>query len=349
MKRYVAFLALTGLLLVASGCGDDGDDAAAPSGTQSTDCKKVDDVKIGFPGLPPDFVQMGTPLADRRGVFEKYCIDAEFIGVESGVAAFRAMAAGEFAFAYSGSISPILAKGEGANAKVFMSPAALLDFQIVALPDNGSCEQLKGKRVATDGPGGLIHALMEQFLATCDLDINKDVNVAIGDPETFGAQLAAEAVVATAAHLDERIAIEKDLKVELTVIDNAWEYAPDFHYASLSTAGEALEENRDLYVRISAAILESNAWLVDPANRDEAIGLIAEVSENSEEVVTEVYDTFATNFPATCEEALPEKAFQFLIDLQLELGNLKKAISVQDLVDQSVCQDAAALVEQNAS
>lgn len=356
MKRYGVCLALTSLLLLAA-CGgsdgDDADDAAAPSGSQSGsqsgDCTEVDEIKIGFPGLPPDFVQMGTPLADRRGVFEKYCIDVEFIGVESGIAAFRAMAAGEFAFSYSGSISPILAKGEGADAKIFMSPAALLDFQIVALPGHESCEKLKGERVATDGPGGLIHALMEQFLATCDLNINKDVSVAIGDPETFGAQLAAEAVVATAAHLDERISIQKDLGVDLQVIDNAWEYAPDFHYASLSTAGDALRDNRDLYVRISAAILESNAWLVDPANRAEAIPLISEISEQSEEVVTEVYDTFAKNFPDTCERALPEKAYEFLIDLQLELGNLAEPVEVSDLVDQSVCQDATKLVAERAS
>ncbi len=349
LQRTLIVLVLAGLL--AAGCGgddDDGGDAAAGGGSQTPgECSEPDQVEIGFPGLPPDFVQMGTPLADERGVFEKYCIEAEFIGVESGISAFRAMAAGEFQFSYSGSISPVLAKGEGADAVVFMSPANLLDFQVSALPGFDDCESLAGEPIATDGPGGLNHAIMEQYLATCDLDIDSDVRVQIGDPETFGAQLAAGTVKAAALHADERLFVADEIGIDLQVLGNAWEYAPDFHYASLSTAGAALEENRDLYVRISAAILESNQWLVDPANREDAIEIIAEVSEQPEEVVAEVYDTFGANFPDTCEEALDLDAFQYLIDLQVELGNLEEAYDPEELVDTSVCEDAAQLVEES--
>lgn len=352
--RIMALLAVAALL--AAGCGGDddddggGDDAAGPGSGESAqvgDCEEMDQIDIGFPGLPPDFVQMGTPLANERGVFEKYCIEANFIGVESGISAFRAMAAGEFAFSYSGSISPVLAKVEFEDAVVFMSPAHLLDFQVSALPGYEDCESLAGEPIATDGPGGLNHAIMEQYLATCDLDIDTDVQVQVGDPETFGSQLAGEAVVAAALHADERLFVADEIGIDLQVLGNAWEYAPDFHYASLSTARNQLEENRDLYVRISAAILESNQWLVDEANKDEAIQIIAEVSEQPEAVVQEVYETFGANFPDSCEEALNLDAFQYLIDLQVELGNLEEPYDPAELVDASVCEDAAALVEES--
>jgi len=341
--RMARMFAAIVLLLTACGGGTAGGGGSG-GGREPGACEGYDEIKIGFPGLPPDFVQMGLPLAVHRGILEEYCVRGELVATESGIAAFRATMAGEFLFSYSGTVSPILGKGEGADAVVFMSPAHLLDFQVAALPRYDSCEALEGQPVATDGPGGLIHAVMEQFLATCGLDIDRDVQVQIGDPETFPAQLASEAVVATALHVDEKIFAEQEIGVDLVELGNAWEYAPLFHYASLSASRKAVEENRDLFVRISAAILESNRWLVDPANKDEAIVAIADVSEQPEDVVRQAYETFGTHFPTGCDEALNPDAFQFLIDLQVELGNLEQPYPVDELVDPSVCQDAEQLV-----
>jgi NitT/TauT family transport system substrate-binding protein len=339
----VCTLALV-LLLAVSACGGDGEGGNAPAA--SSDCKQVDQMKIGFPGLPPDFVQMGTPLANELGYFGHNCLKVTFTGLESGIASFRAMAAGEFDMAYSGSISPILAKGQGADARVWMSPAALLDFQIAARPELTSCAALRGQQVATDGPGGLIHAIMEQFLATCNLDIDKDVKVLVGDPENFGAQLSRGVVKATALHLDERITAEKQFKQDFTELGSAWEYAPNFHYASLAATGALLQQKRDQYVRAAAAILRANRWIANPANRDQAIKTIARVSEQDEDVVSQAYDAFATKFPTTCAQALKPAAYEYLIDLQLRLGNLKQRFSVNDLVDTTVCADAEGLLRQ---
>ena len=336
------------LLLLAACSGDGGDSSPEAAATTGADCESVDEVDIGFPGLPPDFVQMGLPMADYRGTLQEYCIVPNFIEVESGVAAFRAMAAGEFEFAYSGSVSPVLAKAEGAEASVFMSPANQLDFQVVGLDGYESCEALEGASIATDGPGGLIHAVMEAYLESCGLDIDSDVTVQIGDPETFGQQLASESVVASAVHIDEKFFIEDEIGVTLNVLGDAWEFTPLFHYASLSTATNRLEEDRDIYVRMSAAILETNRWLKDPANRDEAIEAMAEVSEQPVAVIEKAIDEYGFRFPTTCDEALDLKAFQFLIDQQAELGNIEEPYPAEDLVDTSICDEAEQMLDEQA-
>ena len=342
-------LAGMSLMLVLAACAGDSEDSAGDDPTAGADCEGTDDVRIGFPGLPPDFVQMGLPMANHRGVLQEYCIAPEFIEVESGVAAFRAMAAGEFEFAYSGSVSPVLAKAEGADATVFMSPANQLDFQTVALSGYDFVRVPRGQSIATDGPGGLIHAVMEAFLDNCGLDIDSDVRVQIGDPETFGQQLASETVVASAVHIDEKFFIEDEIGVTLNVLGNAWEFTPLFHYASLSTASSRLEEDHDLFVRISAAILETNRWLKDPANREEAVTAMAEVSEQPVEVIENAIEEYGFRFPTTCAEALDPAAFQFLIDQQTELGNLEESYPADELVDQSVCTEAEELVEERAA
>jgi NitT/TauT family transport system substrate-binding protein len=338
-----AFVLVLAFALAACGGGDE-EEPAAPAA--KADCQQVDAMKIGFPGLPPDFVQMGVPLANELGYFAHNCLDIEFTGLESGIASFRAMQAGEFDMAYSGSISPVLAKGQGADAKVWMSPAALLDFQVTTSKDITSCQQLRGQPIATDGPGGLNHAIMEQYLATCDLDIDTDAKVLVGDPENFGVQLSRGVVKAAALHLDERIGAEKQFKLDFNELGNSWEYAPDFHYASLSATGELLQQNRDKYVRAAAAVLRANRWLRDPANKDTAIQTISKVSEQDEDVVTEAYTTFGDKFPTTCAEALRPEAFEFLIDLQVQLKNLKQPFPASDLVDPSVCTAAEELLTQ---
>jgi ABC-type nitrate/sulfonate/bicarbonate transport system substrate-binding protein len=345
--RYRGVLGLTlslALLLAACGGGDDeGGDTAASAGGGSDGCESVDTLVLGYPGLPPDFVQMVTPLAAELGYFADNCLEVEFVGTESGIAAFRAMAAGEFDASFSGSVSPILAYGEGADAVVFGSPGALTDFQIVATGDIDSCEDLAGSTVATDGPGGLQHAITELFMTTCGLDINEDVELIIGDPETFPAQIAQGAVQATTMHIDERILAEQELDTEFNILGNSWEEFPTFHYGSYSTAIPVLEEKRDQFVRFMAAILQTGQWLQDESNRDEAIQVMGEVSEQPENVVVEAFELFGSRFPATCDEALDLEAYQYLIDLQADLGNLPEAYTAEDLVDVSVCADAETL------
>jgi ABC-type nitrate/sulfonate/bicarbonate transport system substrate-binding protein len=97
-------------------------------------------------------------------------------------------------------------------------------------------------------------------------------------------------------------------------------------------------------VRAAAAILRTNRWLADPANKDEAVKKIAEVSEQDEDVVTEAYDIFSTKFPVNCQQALRPEAYEFVIDLQVQLKNLKQAFPVGDLVDTTICTEAEALL-----
>jgi ABC-type nitrate/sulfonate/bicarbonate transport system substrate-binding protein len=348
--RRVLSLAM-GLLLFLAACGgDDGGDAET-SAAGGEECQEIDQMEVGHPGLPPDFIQMMLPLSIELGYMRDNCIEVEIIDFESGIAAFRAMAAGEFDMGLSGSVSPILAFGEGADAVGIAAGGALTDFQTVAVGDIETCEDLEGRSVATDGPGGLVHAITEQFLASCGLDIDKDVELVVGDPESFVGRIAQGAVEATSMHIDERIFAEEELGTELTVLANSWEEVPLFHYTTWSTARPLLDdpEKRDQFVRFIAALLKTGEWLADETNRDEAIQRMAVVSENPESVIEEAFNTFGSRFPTTCDEMMPLEAYNFLIELQVELGNLEEPFPATELIDKSVCMEAEALLAEESS
>ena len=343
IRSVFGFFVVFSLVMAACGGDDDDGDATAATG----DCETVDELQVGHPGLPPDFIQMVTPLAIELGYFEDNCIDVELIDFESGIAAFRAMAAGEFDVGLSGSISPILAFGEGAEAVGFAANGAYLDFQTVATGDIDSCEDVAGRRVATDGPGGLVHAVTEQYLAGCDINIDEDVELIIGDPETFVPQIAQGAIEVTSMHIDERIFAEDELGTELNILANAWEEVPDFHYGTFATATDVMEEKRELFVRFTAALLRTGQWLADEDNHEEAVTVMAEVAEVPESVIEEAFSAFGNRFPTSCDTMIPIESYQFLIDLQVELGNLQEPFDPEELIDTSVCEDAEALLAED--
>jgi ABC-type nitrate/sulfonate/bicarbonate transport system substrate-binding protein len=339
-RRFLA--ALVGLMLLATACGGDNGDTAASPTVGGEECEELEEMQVGHPGLPPDFIQMMLPLAVELGYMRDNCIEVEIIDFESGIAAFRAMAAGEFDMGLSGTVSPILAYGQGAEAVGIAAGGALTDFQTVATGDITTCEDTSGRIVATDGPGGLVHAITEQFLASCGVDIDTDVQLVIGEPETFVPRMAQGAIEVTSMHVDERIFAEQELGTELTVLGNSWEDVPLFHYTTWSTARPLLEdeERRDRFVRFIEALLRTGVWLDDDANRSEAVTLMAEVSEQPESVIEEAYATFGSNFPASCAEMMPIESYEFLIDLQVELGNLEEPFPATDFVDTSLCEEA---------
>jgi len=350
-RRGVLALCLSFLLVLAA-CGGDDEPTTSASSSDATggelgDCETFDSITSGAPGYPPDFIQMVPPLAIELGYFADECLEVEFIDFESGAAAFRAMAAGEFELGLSGSISPILAFGQGAPAVGFAASGAFVDFQVVATSDVQSCEDLAGKRVATDGPGGLVHAITEQYLAECGVNINDDVELIVGEPETFVARFAQGDIDATSMHIDERIFAQQELGSDLTVLANTWEEVPQFHYTTFATAPDVFEERREQFVRFTAALMRTARWMSDEANRAEAVTLMAEVSEQPESVIEESLDTFGNRWPTSCDTMIPLESYQFLIDLQVDLGNLEEPFDPTELIDTSVCEEAEArLTEQ---
>jgi ABC-type nitrate/sulfonate/bicarbonate transport system substrate-binding protein len=347
-RRILALL--TGLVLLLTACGgDDGDSNADAVGGE--DCEQIDQMEVGFPGLPADFIQMVFPLSIELGYVRDNCLDVEIVAVESGIAAFRAMAAGEFDLAYGGSVGPILAFGEGAAAAAIASPGALTDFQVVGTGDIETCEDVEGRTVATDGPGGLFHAITEQYLAGCGIDIDQDVELIVGDAETYGPRIAQGEIEVTALHIDQRILIEEEFDVEMNVLGNSWEEMPLFHYATWSTARPLLDDpaKRDQFVRFIASQLKAGEWLDDEANLEEAIEVMAVQSEQPEAVIEEAYSTFGPQFPTTCDEMMPLESYEFVIQLQVELGNLSEAYPATDLIDPSLCEEAEEMLAEEGS
>lgn len=365
--RMVALLAAMALLAVGCGGADDDqqvadggadetseapqasdDGSATEADASSGECDTPDSLRIATPSLPPDFIQLTVFVAEELGFYADYCLDVQAAELRSGINALRAMQSGETDVSMSGTVSFINAIGQGSPVQIWASPANRFDFQVLATADSGitSCEQLAGTTVATDGPGGLIHALAEAYLATCDLDLTTDVENFIGSPEDFGPQMEQGIVQASVLHTDDRLLTERERGIEFATLGNAWEYAPDFHYISFGSTVDLIEQNADAYSRVAAALLATNRWMKDPANKEEFIPMAAELAAIPEDIAEQTYDIFIEAFPETCAEALPEESFSYVIELQQELGNLEGDLAYEDVVRLDICEAGEALLDE---
>jgi NitT/TauT family transport system substrate-binding protein len=327
-------------LLLAS-CGDDGGGESTDTGSELQDVSLgvIHSVKFSF--LP-------THLAKELGYFEEFGLNATLEPIGAGIDTLEAQIAGETDMNPHGpSPATVIARGSGSPVKIVFSPASRLSPIIVAREGIETCEDLEGQTVATDGPGGLSHSVMETFLASCGLDINEDVELFIGSPSDFGPVLAEGTAQAAGQEVDDEIAIEDQFDIELNQLGNSWEFT-DFHYQSVVVREDDLADNREVIVGVVAAIMKANRWLNDPANREEAINLAVELGTlgQTREAMEEAYDTYVpTIFPETCAEALDRGQYESTIDLQLELGNMTNDVEFDDLVAMDVCEEAEALLD----
>jgi len=204
-------------------------------------------------------------------------------------------------------------------------------------------EDLKGKVVASVGPGAAVDIAMRAVLRKHGLEDKRDYSVVEAGFPNMRAMLA-------------------EKKVDL--IPGALPFALDPEFQKLAsplfTIADGLNGSSQLVVWVAkASFLQKNRaalvdfmedciraahWLADPKNRTEMIAISARVSKQPSALLDSYLFTNKDNFRDP--NLLPDlAALQRNLDTQLELGFLKARVDVQVHVDLSIVKEAAALVK----
>lgn len=105
------------------------------------------------------------------------------------------------------------------------------------------------------------------------------------------------------------------------------------------TTRRVVKERPDLLAKFLRTVRDSNRWLYDPANRDEAIAILQKYAPSPREDLEEVYDLYIRQvkmFPK--DGKVDMRAFQGQADLLYKRGEIKKRPDVRQLVDHSILQ-----------
>ncbi len=213
-------------------------------------------------------------IAEKEGYFRKNGIDIKIVNIPGGTQGAQALLSGGINVSFTDPTSTISAIAAGAQLVEVMAITTIMPYYLVGAPDVKSIADLKGKRVGSSGLGLSASrlALLVAF-GSLGLDPNRDkiTLVAAGaEPERI-AGVAAGALAGTVIGPEFRSKIDQlglNILADLRTLKIPWEQD------ALETSRKYLETKRDVVERVMKALLQGNAYVLNPANRAAVVELL---------------------------------------------------------------------------
>ena len=338
---------LLAVAVVATACGG-GDDEPAASGGGGGDEPIA--LTFGTAGTPVVYGSLMMHVADEEGILDEYGLDVTFQNFANGADSLRAVIGGQIDMALTSTSSLVNVTGQGAKVKGFVGMDKP-DYYIASTdPAITSCEDLKGQTIGVDQTGGARYNSTVTMLGSCGLTVDDVTFVNFAGPPIIQALVQGQITVGN-LHYDEEAFIESttDTNVE-EVISLVKDVNPDTHYVLQVATDDYLADNRDAVVRTTAAYIEANEFIRDPANTDRFAEIAAKYNNQPVEVAKESIELFL-DFGFWPEgSGIEDKAkFEGVVQEQIAAGAITEAQAptYEDMIDPSVYEEAMELVESN--
>lgn len=281
MRRKLAALLISSALLVAAGCGDDGDGDGGTSGP--------DQVAVG---LIPIVDVAPLFLGQQQGFFASRNIELTTEFAAGGAEIIPGVQSGQFDFGFSNVISMFLAQAGGLDLQVVSngnnSTGDLgADFGSLLVPVDSDIEtpaDLEGRTVATNTLSNIVDTIVRASIRKDEGDPEAVEFVSVPFPEM-------EAALAN-GDVDAAFAVEPFQTLILTngvgrTIAWSWvDAAPNMTVAVYFTSRLLAESDPDLVARFTEAMQESLAYASD--NPDAVRAILPEYTSLEPELAAQV-------------------------------------------------------------
>src|SRR6478735_12066695 len=191
-------------------------------------------IVIGIPTSPPNIVHMPTIVAKELGLYKKAGLDVEIVSLGDGVKVYRALLAGNIDFGLTPGAPTIIGRSNGAEVKALSANLPKFEASMVVRAEIKTMEDLKGKRIGIQEPGGFADILSRSVLRAAKID-PKDVNFVSIASEDVPA-LVANQVDTEILHVEQEM-LAKSKVPSLHVIQRIWDVQPKTLY-TVSTVTE---------------------------------------------------------------------------------------------------------------
>jgi NitT/TauT family transport system substrate-binding protein len=335
------------VLLAGTACGGGGDTGGGAGGGGGGGEGDRIALTFGTAGTPVVYGSLMMHVADEEGMLDKYGLDVTFQNFANGADSVRAVIGGQLdaALTSTSSLVNVVAQGAPVRGMVGMDKP---DYYIASTdPRVKSCEDLKGQTIGVDQTGGARYNSTVTMLGSCGLRVDDVELVNFAGPPVIQALVQGQVKVAN-LHYDEEAFIEStsDVQVE-EVISLVKDVNPDTHYVLQVATNDYIEQNRDAVVRLTAAYIEANEFVRDPANSERFAEIAAKYNQQPVEVAQEAVDLFL-EFEFWPEgSGLVQEKIEGVIQEQIDAGAITEANAptYEDLIDPSIYDEAQQLVE----
>lgn len=316
-----------------------------PTHSASAQGKKL---VIATPGVPSIFAAVIVFVAEKEGFFKKHGVDVEIRPFETGTAAARAVVAGDIEVSLSPT-SLIINQVSNADANVVTFYGFPSPDWVLATTDatKTKCADLVGQPIGVDAVGGARSIALRIMLAGGCPDVKIEQVQQIALSSNTAPTMLAGRLNFGVLHLDDLAVLEAQGK-KPTLILEMKKTNPTSHYLVAVARQDKLAQDRDLYVKLTAGLIDAARFMQNPKNADR-VAEDASPTGHTKEINKLALKQFNDiGFWATDNDGLDRKKLEAMIAVSVKTGSIqpgKEPVKYERLVDQSIWRDANALVK----
>jgi NitT/TauT family transport system substrate-binding protein len=230
-------------------------------------------------------------IAQEEGFFKKQGLDVKTINISGGTQGAQMMVSGGVDVSFDDPITCIVSTAGGVPVVDIFAGTPTMPFLLVGAPAVKTIAELKGKRVGSSGLGLSASRLaLLVGLKRFGLDVDRDqiTIVAAGQEPERIAGVTSGAIAATVLSPEYRTKLDQlglNMLADLRTLNISWETA------SVITTAKNMQAKRDMLERLVRALLQGNAFVLNPAHRARIVDLIqSQLALKSAQDAAPVYD-----------------------------------------------------------
>ncbi len=258
----------------------------------------------GWPGL----------IALNRGLLKQAGFDVEMTYFRTPANGAQMLTAGALDLASINPETVIRSVDNGAPLRMVATDANNAPYSLIVRPEIRSFADIRGKTLPSSGPREQTTVWMKQIMKANGVDESEyDFVVVGGTPERMAA-IESGAVAGGLIGQPQDFQMMAQGYRRLAVLS---EYVPDHPISVHAARLDWLQSKPDLAIGALRAIRDATRWLYDPANKEEAVSLLAREIEVPEDLARQTYDMLVVqlklwNPDLNLTPALVQKSIDFL-------------------------------------
>jgi ABC-type nitrate/sulfonate/bicarbonate transport system substrate-binding protein len=332
---------MIGFMVLTAACG------AAPAATSPTSTgssaatpteQPVLKLVVGLPAVGA--LQWPFFAALEKGWYKDAKIDFEQVTVSNGAQGVQGLVSGSLGI-YGGSPDTVIQAIADANAPLVLT-GGVVDrplYSLVVQPEIKSYADLRGKRLGVFAELSMESAWLQLMLKSNGLNKGDYEIVAIGGTSARYAALTSKGIAGTMLSQPQDF---QALRLGYKRLGLSTEVVKEIAWTSYSTSRDFAAKNEELLVRFLSVQRKANLWLNDAKNRTEAIAVLIKYTKAEQSDAEQTYDLWMANKAFTPDGAESPEAVKAMIDMMVLTTQLKSAIAIDKVLDQTYMNKAKA-------
>jgi NitT/TauT family transport system substrate-binding protein len=277
-------------------------------------------LKFDIGHLPGAAFQWGSYVALDKGFFAANGLDLEVVQIGTPNEAARAVVSNSVNIAHFSVDAAIRAIEGGGDLVVVGSEIANPAFSLIVQPEITSYDQLRGKSFAVSAPKDGAAVVLRLMLRARGLGDNDYDFASVGTtPNRFAALKSRQADGAIMTQPVDFVAIDDGFRL----LGRSSDTIQHFMFMSVTANRTWARENASAMTRYMRGLGAAIDWLYDPANKDEAIGILADHTKVERSAAARTYGVFIEEgkvLPRGAE--IPIQGLEAFLQAMIELGDL---------------------------